>query len=112
MTSILYHFKPTDKHKYADTYFLTLPKTHSHIHCSRPSQLILISRVNVVIGANSQLGCRSHLAGGFSYTAASQTPHSEQTSTPASASTSNMFHKHVAQGGRRALLGGVRGVLV
>lgn len=49
-----------------------------------PLQLILITSGNVVIGASSQLDRRSHLAGGFGYTAASQTPHSQQTSTPAS----------------------------
>lgn len=66
-----------------------------------------MTRGNVVIGARSQLGRRSHLAAGSGYTAASQTPHSQQTSATASVSRSNMFHKHVAQGGRRELVEGV-----
>lgn len=56
--------------------------TDAHIHDTPPWQLILISRGNAVIGAGSQLGRRSHSAGGSGYTAASQTPHSQQTSIP------------------------------
>lgn len=92
---------------HTNIYMCTLSHSQTQIHDTPPSQLILITSGNVVIGASSQLDCRSHLAGGFGYTAASQTPHSQQTSTPASASRSNMFHKHVAHGGRREMVGGI-----
>lgn len=76
---------------------LTDSQTHSciQIYDSPPSQFILITSGKVLI-ASSQLDCRSHLAGGFGYIVASQAPHSQQTSTPASVSRSNMFHKHEA----------------
>lgn len=88
-------------------HFLTQIHSCTQIDDTPPLQLILITRGNVVIGASCQLECTSNLSGGFGYTAASQTPHSQETSTPASVSRTNMFHKYVAQGGRRAFVGGV-----
>lgn len=77
--------------------------TCTHIYDTPPSQLILISRSNAVIGARSQLGCRSHFAGGFDYIAASQTPHCQQIFKRASALRSS---KHVAHGQWKVLVEG------
>ncbi len=104
---VLYQYTlDTDSH----VHFLT--QSCTQLHDTPLSQLILITSGNVVIGANCQLDLRSHLADGFGYTAASQTPHSQQTSTPAS--VFEVQHVSQARCTRReeSVSGRGRGVLV
>lgn len=104
--AVVWHFTLKGRVSRHDSHTVSPPPyTHTctHIYDTPPSQLILISRSNAVIGARSQLGCRSHFAGGFDYIAASQTPHCQQIFKRASALRSS---KHVAHGQWKVLVEG------